>query len=126
MSEILNMMYKTKKPTEALLLCSVCECNMLRKTGVSCYDEDKHKSVIKCFKCYNKTAAKIYTENHYGEMVVIDNIIEIPKETWGYACNYCKHSKLSADEIDEMEKEYIFSSEPCNECVRNYKISQLI
>ena len=51
--------------------------------------------------------------------------VEPPKPTWGLCCYYCKELKLSPDEIEEMQKHYIFNNNPCSGC-RSRDISHLI
>jgi hypothetical protein len=38
-------------------------------------------------------------------------------------CNFCKHNKLSKDEIKEIQKNYYFLS-VCNDCKTEYLIKQ--
>jgi hypothetical protein len=48
------------------------------------------------------------------------------KEIWPYACTFCKESKLSIKQINALEEDYTFNTDPCTECKTNYNLSKYI
>jgi hypothetical protein len=113
-------------------LCYSCMCE--NDECIRCKKKRNHRGWgWKCADCLTEiNQNKIHEHNIQVIESSKDKIIQKAKEDnkvkniWPYACNFCKESKLSTEQIKALEEDYKFNSDPCSGCKNNYNFSKYI
>ena len=93
------------------------------------YEVNKNLNEPHIYKKYNEKRNELmYLQD---KEPILDESIEIEesipnKKEWDFACDYCKEEKLSSQEIQEIQKDYVFNKDGCSSCKTKYKLSKFI